>query len=53
MIATEWLSFCAHYGTSTRVCFPYRAQTKGKVERPIGEVKAFLYPHTFLDLGHL
>ncbi len=53
VISPEWLSFCAHYGTATRVCFPYRAQTKGKVERPIGAVKTFLYAHTFLDLGHL
>jgi transposase len=53
VIADEWLRFCAHYGTSTRACWPYRAQTKGKVERPIGEVKAFLYAHTFLDLEHL
>ncbi len=53
VIAPEWLSFCAHYGTTARICFPYRAQTKGKVERPIGVVKSFLYSHTFLDLEHL
>jgi len=53
VIADEWLRFCAHYGTSTRACWPYRAQTKGKVERPIGVVKSFLYAHTFLDLEHL
>ncbi len=53
VVAPEWLSFCAHYGTNARICFPYRAQTKGKVERPIGVVKSFLYSHTFLDLEHL
>lgn len=52
-IAPEWLRFCAHYGTGTRACWPYRPQTKGKVERPIGVVKSFLANHTFLDLAHL
>jgi transposase len=30
----EFLRFCRHYGVKARVCRPYRAQTKGKVERP-------------------
>jgi transposase len=28
-----WLDFVKHYGVSVRLCAPYRAQTKGKVER--------------------
>lgn len=52
-IAPEWLRFCAYYGTGTRACWPYRPQTKGKVERPIGVVKANLANHTFIDLDHL
>jgi transposase len=28
-----WLDFVKHYGVGVRLCAPYRAQTKGKVER--------------------
>ena len=31
----EFLRFAAHWGFMPRSCRPYRAQTKGKVERPI------------------
>ena len=31
----EFLRFSAHWGFRIRACRPYRAQTKGKVERPI------------------
>jgi len=31
----ECQRFAQHYGFRVRVCRPYRAQTKGKVERPI------------------
>jgi transposase len=45
----EFLRFCRHYGTKPRVCRPYRAQTKGKVERPIRYLReSFLYGRTFL-----
>jgi transposase len=45
----EFLRFCRHYGTKARVCRPYRAQTKGKVERPIRYLReSFLYGRTFL-----
>ncbi|GMV07594.1 MAG: hypothetical protein AMXMBFR53_38690 [Gemmatimonadota bacterium] len=30
----EFERFAAHYGFKIRACRPYRAQTKGKVERP-------------------
>lgn len=40
----EFLRFAAHCGFRVRACRPYRAKTKGKVERPIGYVrKSFAY----------
>ncbi len=45
----EFLRFAAHWGFRIRSCRPYRAQTKGKVERPIGYVRGnFLYGREFL-----
>lgn len=45
---TEFLRFSAHWGFSPRACRPYRAQTKGKVERPIRYVREnFLYGREF------
>ena len=45
----EFLRFCRHYDTKIRVCRPYRAKTKGKVERPIRYLReSFLYGRTFL-----
>lgn len=35
----KFLDFAGYYGLSPRVCQPYRARTKGKVERMIGYVK--------------
>jgi len=44
----EFLRFCAHWGFRARVCRPYRAKTKGKVERPIRYVREnFLYGRSF------
>ena len=46
----EFLRFGAHWGFRIRACRPYRAQTKGKVERPVGYVrKSFVYGREFLD----
>lgn len=46
----EFLRFCRHYDVKARVCRPYRAQTKGKVERPIRYLReSFLYGRTFLS----
>lgn len=36
---TEFLRFAAHWGFRVRACRPYRAKTKGKVERPIRYVR--------------
>ena len=42
--------FAEHYGFRLRVCRPYRARTKGKVERPIRYLRSsFLYGRTFLS----
>lgn len=35
----EFLRFSAHWGFRPRACRPYRAKTKGKVERPIRYVR--------------
>lgn len=53
VLGEEWLRFSAHCGIATSACWPYRAQTKGKVERPIGVVKTQLSCRTFLDIEHL
>ncbi|HKK28701.1 MAG TPA: IS21 family transposase [Gemmatimonadota bacterium] len=38
----EFLRFCADWGFRPRACRPYRAKTKGKVERPIRYVRRSL-----------
>jgi transposase len=52
----EFLRFAHHWGFRIRACRPYRAQTKGKVERPIGYVRTgFFYGRAFIhdeDLNH-
>ena len=46
----EFLRFAAHWGFRIRACRPYRAKTKGKVERPIRYVReSFFYGRTFLN----
>jgi transposase len=45
----EFLRFAAHWGFRVRACRPYRAQTKGKVERPIRYVRgSFVYARDFV-----
>ena len=36
----EFVRFAAHWGFRIRACRPYRAQTKGKVERPVDRYEA-------------
>jgi transposase len=52
----EFLRFAHHWGFTPRECRPYRAQTKGKVERPVRYLRGnFVYGRTFLhdaDLDH-
>jgi transposase len=46
----ELLRFAKHWGCRVKVCRPYRAQTKGKVERPIRYLRDnFLYGRTFVS----
>jgi transposase len=45
----EFLRFARHWGFRIRACRPYRAKTKGKVERPIRYVRGnFLYGREFV-----
>jgi transposase len=44
----EFLRFAAHWGFRIQACRPYRAQTKGKVERPVRYVRqSFVYGRAF------
>jgi transposase len=46
----EFARFAAHWGFRIRACRPYRARTKGKVERPISYVRqSFFYGRVFLN----
>jgi transposase len=52
--APALLDFAGRYGFAPRLCRPYRAKTKGKVERSIGYLKdRFLVGRTFTDLEDL
>lgn len=45
----EFLRFAHHWGFRIRACRPYRAQTKGKVERPVRYVRGnFIYGREFV-----
>jgi hypothetical protein len=52
----EFLRFAHHWGFTPRACRPYRAQTKGKVERPVRYLRGnFVYGRACLhdaDLDH-
>ena len=46
----EFLRFAHHWGFKIRACRPYRAKTKGKVERPVSYVRSnFFYGRTFIS----
>jgi len=48
------LSLAAHYGFHPRACRPYRAKTKGKVERPFRYIRQdFFLGRTFHDMADL
>jgi transposase len=48
-----FLDFARHCGLRTRLCAPYRAQTKGKVERFIRYLReSFWVPRAVSDLQH-
>lgn len=44
VLSPEWVDFCERIGTVPRACRPYRAKTKGKVERVVREVKEDFLP---------
>lgn len=48
------VALLAHYGSAPRACQPYRAKTKGKVERPFRYVRQdFFLGRSFRDLDDL
>jgi transposase len=50
----EMLRFSQHYGFTPRACRPYRAKTKGRVERAVSYLRhSFFYARTFRDLEDL
>lgn len=54
VVNEEFLRFALHWGFRPRACRPYRAQTKGKVERPIRYLREnFLYGRDFAGDAHL
>ena len=50
VLNAEFLRFAAHWGFVPRSCWPYRARTKGKVERPIRYIReSFFYGREFAN----
>jgi transposase len=50
ILAPEWVDLAGVLGVVPKACRPYRAKTKGKVERPIRYVReSFFYGRTFLN----
>jgi transposase len=44
ILAPEWVDLCAVLGVVAKACRPYRAKTKGKVERMVRELKESFLP---------
>ena len=50
VLNAEFLRFAAYWGFMPRSCRPYRAQTKGKVERPVRYIREnFFYGRAFAN----
>ena len=50
LLNRHFIRFASHWDFRIRACRPYRAQTKGKVERQIGYVRqSFHYGRTFVN----
>jgi len=50
----EMLRFAAHHGFRPKACQPYRAKTKGRVERAVSYLRqSFFYGRVFRDLDDL
>ena len=51
---TSLVALLNHYGTVPRACQPYRAKTKGKVERPFRYIRQdFFLARTFRNIDDL
>jgi transposase len=54
VFSAEMLRFASHYGFRPRACRPYRAKTKGRVERAVSYLRrSFFYGRLFRDLEDL
>jgi transposase len=54
VLQPSFADFAAHYGFTPRLCWPYRPQTKGKIESGVKYIKRnFLPGRRFQDLDHL
>jgi transposase len=54
IVNRAFADFAGYYGFRVGACAPYRAQTKGKVERLVGFVKnSFCLGREFADLGEM
>lgn len=49
----QFLDFARHYGFSIYLCNPYSGNEKGRVERPIRDIRSFLYAEDFNDINDL
>lgn len=49
----QFLDFTRHYGFSIHLCNPYKGNEKGRVERPIRDIRSFLYAEDFKDIDEL
>jgi transposase len=49
----QFLDFARHYGFEIYLCQPGKGNQKGRVERPIRDIRSFLYAETLKDLDDL
>jgi transposase len=49
----QFLDFSRFYGFSIYLCNPYKGNEKGRVERVIRDIRAFLYAEEFIDINDL
>ena len=50
---SQFLDFARHYGFSIYLSNPYSGNEKGRVERPIRDIRSFLYAEDFKDMDEL
>lgn len=49
----QFLDFARHYGFSIYLCQPGAGNQKGRVERPIRDIRSFLYAEDYRDIDDL